>query len=72
MDTYAVTNESGGVVYGGIIGYEVTRDVLRIRLTEEAARGLSVPSEVTLALDVDAAALERLRLGLNEIVGNAR
>jgi hypothetical protein len=67
MDTYALVNEAGATHYGGIVGWAVDGDEVRIDLSPEAAAVLGVQEGYLIQL-LDPEAPAVVRDGLHRIV----
>jgi hypothetical protein len=73
MDTYCLVVDPGqATCYGGVLECEVGDAALFLRLTEDAAGNLGVPTELRFALDLDAEKLAMLRRGLTRVLTSGR
>jgi hypothetical protein len=73
MDTYCLVVEPGPwTAYGGVVECELGDDRLILRLTEQAARALGTPTDMSFGLTLDSTKLEVLRRGLRRVLTSGR
>ncbi|GLZ35406.1 hypothetical protein Lesp02_75930 [Lentzea sp. NBRC 105346] len=72
MDTYCITDERGACVYGGVRRADLSGNVLRLELTDQAARDLQVDPVVELVLELEPVRREALRAALPRVLSFGR
>lgn len=70
-DTYCLVTEECAVYYGGVIAWSLVDKELKLELTPEAASVLGVDGGFSIALEADAATIERLREGLRTVLSDS-
>ena len=81
LDSYCIVVDPGQATsYGGVVSCEIqptpelspAHHILRLRLTTEAATELEIPTDTTLALELDDNGLALLRRGLRRVLTSGR
>ncbi len=70
MDTYAVSNEAGATVYGGVTSCILEGDILTVRFHPEAAATLEMDEECRYRLLVGRSSIVRLAEGLRRVLSS--
>ena len=70
MDTYAVSNEAGETVYGGVTSCILEGNILTVRFDPEAAATLEMDEECRYRLLVDRQSIIRLAEGLRRVLSS--
>jgi Immunity protein 10 len=73
MDTYCLVVDPGqATFYGGVLECELTAGQLRLLLTEEAAKALGTPTELSFALAMDVEQVRMVSRGLARVLTSGR
>jgi len=73
MDTYCLVVDPGqATAYGGVLECELTRDRLRLLLSDDTARSLGIPTQLDFALALREEQLAMVRRGLARVLTSGR
>lgn len=68
LDPYCIVTSSGGSYYGGVVRVEISREILAVDFSEDAARALGIDAaRWNCALEIGGGEFEALRSGLERV-----
>jgi len=67
MDTYCLCTEKG-THYGGVLGWSVSENRLRLRLDAAAAKALRLGSDVSIALEMPSQTIDVITAGIERVL----